>query len=125
MDIASILVNKGSEHTSKYTPNQQHGKRADNNDETVPIDKAGKHRLGAVQRAEEVDIHYPAKHLGAGFGKGASLGDAGVVDEHVHAAESFNQRRDCFFTVAFLGDIAGKAVAVYSIGFQLPDRGCN
>src|SRR5690606_42133821 len=57
-------------------------------------DQAWQRRLGAVQRAVEVDRHDPLEHFQAGVGHTAAMGDAGVVDQHVDAAEAVHYQRN-------------------------------
>src|SRR5690606_229361 len=69
-------------------------KRAEHDDLSLAGDQAWQRRLGAVQRAVEVDRHDPLEHFQAGVGHTAAMGDAGVVDQHVDAAEAVHYQRN-------------------------------
>jgi len=46
------------------------------------------------ERAEEVHVHHPAELLDRQVANGAGIVDAGVVDDHVEAAEALDRRAD-------------------------------
>ncbi len=62
--------------------------------------------LGAVHRAEEVDLHHPADHLHLGVAEAAQVGDSRVVDQDVHPAVSLDHPRDGIAAASERGHVA-------------------
>ncbi len=59
--------------------------------------------------AEEVHRHDLAENPQAGFGEGTAVGDAGVIDQHVDAAEALHRQRHGTLHRIGVGDVAAQA----------------
>ena len=62
--------------------------------------------MGHVHGAEEVHLHHLADDRGVGVGEQAAVGNAGVVDQHVHPAPQGDRLVDGRSAVLGLGDVA-------------------
>ena len=72
-------------------------------DQAAPLDQAPDGRLGAIQGPEKVDRHDPFVNLDAGIHESAALSDAGIVEQHIDAAEAIDDGLHGRFTVAPAG----------------------
>jgi hypothetical protein len=70
------------------------------------------HRLRERDGAEEHRLHHVAQVVGLDRLDGADRSDAGVVDQHVDAAEAVERRRDGALDLVGLGDPRGRAVHI-------------
>jgi hypothetical protein len=74
-------------------------------DQPATLDQAVYRRLGAVQGTEKIDCHDALVDFDARLHKGAALGDAGIVEEHIDAAESFDNRLHGRFAIGTPGHV--------------------
>jgi len=61
-----------------------------------------------MNRTEEIDLHYPAKHLGSSLRERASMNDASVVDQYVHRSQGSPNGRDRPFHLVHVRDVTGQ-----------------
>jgi hypothetical protein len=85
-------------------------------------DQPGQERLDTVNRPPQVDVDHEAPIVVAGVHDRACVGDARVVEHHVHVTEHTKRLIGQALDIVELAHVADDAVCVDAVGAQYRDR---